>query len=62
MTTILILIACYLWALMVYSNEPSQLSARRGIAAPVAACLLLSASLLVWLSNALSGLDSEVQI
>ena len=60
MTIILILVACYVWTLMVMSNNPSQLDARKAITAPLTICLMFCAMLLVWLSNALSGLDSEV--
>jgi hypothetical protein len=45
---------------MVMSNNPSQLDARKAITAPLTICLMFCAMLLVWLSNALSGLDSEV--
>ena len=60
--TLLFLIACYVWTLMVVSNNPSELDARKAISAPLTICLMLCAMLLVWLSNLFSGMDSEVML
>ena len=60
--SVLILIASYVWTLMVMSNDPSMLDPRRAITAPLTLCLILCAMLLVWVSNLFSGLDSGVLI
>ena len=60
--TVLILIACYVWTLMVVSDSPATLSSRRAITAPITICLILCAVLLVWVSNLFSGMDSEVML
>jgi hypothetical protein len=63
MTTILILVACYLWTIMVYADDPvRQLDERKAITAPVSFCLLACAMFLVWLSNQLNGMDSEIYV
>ena len=60
--TVLILIACYVWTLMVVSSDPNALDERKAITAPLTICLMLCAMLLVWLSNLFSGMDSEVML
>ncbi len=62
MTITLILVACYLWALMVYSDAPEKLSFRRAIFAPITLSLIFVAVLLVTLVNLLIGTEIEVQL
>ena len=58
----LILVAAYVWAVMVYSDSPDRLSLRRTVTAPVTLVLILIAVLLVYLVNLLAGTEAEVHL